>query len=143
MEYLQQILDFYRNIYPSLQHVILEFVEEIDDLSDLCGSAKCDLIGEYQYERKIRYKNIIPIKIQIVNTNDEYKNKVILFHELAHCICRHIEIYVKNKWIIFDHSNEFYDKYLETFEIAINNKFITTKYNNLDHKILKHIDEFI
>jgi len=142
---INNIFDIYKQKYKELTNVDIKFVNKINIASDLCGATNCDIIGEYVYVGKMRRKKIIPKEILIVddkNLNEE-KIKFILFHEIAHCLCDHIERKVKNKWIIYDHSNIFYDKYIEVVKYAIKNNIIINKYNKIDHNLLKHIDDLI
>lgn len=147
MNELNEFLSVFKKEYPILIPIRLQLVDHITDSNgiyhDLCGAANCDIIGEYIYDHKIRYKHILPkeilIHIDSKLTFDQYK--IILFHEIAHCLCYHVERKIKNDWVVFDHPYIFYDKYVEVMNFAIKKKIIQLNYQKIDHKILKHLDE--
>ena len=132
---LNDILDIYKRIYPQIKNVHIKMVSPGSD--KMCiGKCVMDIIGDFVYVGKMRYKQVIPEYIQL----EENERDIIftLLHEISHAITPYFERKVKDKWVIMDHSDKFYNNFLAVLDIGFERKLVDKKY---DLKSLRQRDK--
>lgn len=81
----------------------------------------------------MRFRQVVSEYIQL----EENEKDIIftLLHEISHAITPYFERKVKDKWIIVDHSDKFYDNFLTVLTIAFEKNIINKKYDLKSLKI--------